>query len=161
MHLSPEREKLLCNRVARDLEPKVRIVWLKSAVAIAVGGGVSLLVCAQFGVGQTQLAESYNAWLHSTFGGFWCMVACALHFAVLPAFVLRLLCNGLQFRAIHKRYAYIPLSLLATAGALLSQFGGYAHGFLELMTWTLSAVGTFQLTKWALLSPWLRASQSA
>jgi hypothetical protein len=141
--LSPEREASLRAAVRRDLSPRASVAWLKSTVAVALGGAVSLLACGQFGVGHTVYAEAYSQWMHATFGGFWCVAACGVHFAVLPALVLRLLAGGLQFRAILRDYPYIPMTCMVVAGAYLSAVGQYWNGFVWLALWAVAAATTF------------------
>lgn len=160
MPLNDEREAALRACVAKDLSPAALTVWTKSLVAVALGGGVSLLVCGQFGVEHAALAEQYNAWLHRTFGGQWCVVACATHFAVLPALFLRILAGGLQFRAVVKRHLHAPLGSLALAGISLSSVGGYAQGFLDLALWMAAALAAFSLSTQLIAVPWRRLAYS-
>ena len=90
-------EKNIYNFVMADLEPKALTVYLKTGLAILLGGVTSMFFCGQFGVGITGFAQDLNQNIHHTMGSVGCAALCGSLFAILPVFVLRAVCSPMQF----------------------------------------------------------------
>jgi hypothetical protein len=137
-------------RILRDLSPRPLVVHTKVAASAAFGGGASLLLCGQFGLGLTTFAENFNHLVHTHTNSVACALICGSLFAVLPALLLRILCPYLQFKAIVRRQWRVLVLWFGTVGAALAYLGDHGRTLLELGTWTIAAVVAFRLLSWAI-----------
>lgn len=132
-------EKNIYNFVMADLEPKALTVYLKTGLAILLGGVTSMFFCGQFGVGITGFAQDLNQNIHHTMGSVGCAALCGSLFAILPVFVLRAVCSPMQFRAIIRKKWQAPAIWLGFFGAILAYHGEFQTEFVHFAAWLIGA----------------------
>lgn len=143
--LSPKARQRIFDTVLGEIEPSRLRIYGKTGLAVALGGILSLVVCGQFGVGMTSLAEHIHHGLQRHFGSLVCALACGVFFAALPVLVLRLLCRAVEFRAITRKGKYAPVIWLLGLGGALALHGDHGKEFIELAAWAIAAVATFKI----------------
>lgn len=92
--------------VHRDLNPSVWLVLSKLAALQAVLGGISLMICSQFGVGSGQLIHVF-----ARLGDNACMALCGALFLGLGSVAAGLLMSAPEVRLIRKS-GYLPILLM-------------------------------------------------
>lgn len=132
-------------RVRRDLTPGNLVVAAKTGLAVFVGGLLSLMVCAQFGIGFTGFSVELSHKVHVGTNSFVCALFCGAIFAVLPAVVLRLISSAMQFRYMLKKKWQVPVLWLVTAGALFSYHGSFGGEFINFFGWMVAAWITYRV----------------
>lgn len=134
------REQIV-TQVMRDLNPSWLVTHTKVAVASVVGGLLSLLVCGQFGLGFTGVANNVSDTIHASMDPVPCAVVCGVLFAIFPIALLRLtLCHPLQFRAIMKRRWQAILVWFGGFGGALAFLGHHGSDAFVLAAWIFGAV---------------------
>ena len=138
---SKEADERIRTHVMQDLDPGVMTVLTKVGTAAAVGGLLSLLICGQFGVGISSLAEAFSATVHDSMGPLPCALICGTLYAVFPVAILRLLlCSPLQFKVIiHRRWSVVVL-WLGGFGGVMAYFGHHGGDILTLSAWVIAAL---------------------
>lgn len=90
--------------VKRDLHPSFAAIFTKLAMVYAPVGALSLLICAQFGVGRGHaLSDIFMSYGHLT-----CMTICGSLFLGMPMFAALLFLSSSEKKAI-RQMAYLPI----------------------------------------------------
>lgn len=147
VHIPRKIEEKIQSRVYSDLDPHLWVVYLKMVFAVGIGGGLSMVVCGQFGMGLTSFADVVSHTIHGSWHHLACASFCGTVFAALPTIVLRLTCSPLQYRAIVGKQPYLP-SLTLLVSVFLFYLLGDSSGVGDvayLLVWLTSAVVTFHL----------------
>jgi len=132
-------------RVRRDLDPSGLTVFSKTGLAVIFGGVVSLFICGQFGLGITGFAQDVNHGVHNQTGSLACAMICGSLFAIVPVLFLRVLCSGMQFRAIIRRKWQAPAVWLASFGGMLAYHGEFGNEFVNFLAWAGAAYLIYQV----------------
>ena len=142
--------------VKRDLEPSRWVVHAKVATAVAVGGGSSLFLCGQMGLGLSPLAETVHGLLMH-YGGFWgCTVVCGVLFAILPVVLLKILSSKLQYLVLLRHEWRAIFGWLMAFGCYLVFRNQQTEVTLTLVLWVTPAFMSFYALGW--LVYWLTHS---
>jgi hypothetical protein len=129
------------DHVMKDLKPSWLVSHTKVAIASIVGGLLSLLVCGQFGLGFTDVANSLNHTLHFKMGAIPCAILCGTLYAFFPVAVLRFgLCHPLQFRAIMKHRWQAIVVWFGGFGVSMASVGHHGTDILVLAGWLVGAI---------------------
>ncbi len=143
---SREVEERIVTHVMKDLDPSWLVSHTKVAIASVVGGLASLLLCGQFGLGLTNVANSFNEHIHHSMGPIPCAIVCGFLYAIFPIVVLRFfLSQPLQFRAIMRRRWQVILIWFGGFGGLLASFGHHGTQAVTFAAWIVGAVATANL----------------
>lgn len=141
--LSDSVSESVRNRLLKDMRPGAATVYLKSGLAVILGGALSLIVCGQFGVGITHAALHFADQFHTHGTSVRSVLMCGVAFAILPPFVLRLICTPLQFRFLTRNTFAPALIWLVGLGAVLAHHGETAVEAFRFGLWAMAAFGTF------------------
>ena len=144
-HIPRKIEEKIHKRVYSDLDPHLWVVYLKMVFAVGVGGGLSMLVCGQFGMGLTSFADVVSHSIHGSWHHLACASFCGTVFAVVPTIVLRLTCSPLQYRGIVGKQPYLPSLMLLVSVFVFFLLGDTEGDVAYLLVWLVSAVATFHL----------------
>lgn len=142
---TPQRVKNhVMGKLTADLNPSLLTIYAKSGLSVAVGGGLSLFVCGQFGVSASHSAHHVHGHLIENMEGLACLLLCGALFAILPALMLRMISSPLQFRAITRKSFHAPLLWLVSIGGFLAYHGDEGRGILGFIAWSVAAWITFE-----------------
>jgi hypothetical protein len=132
------------DQITEDMRPSYFTMYMKSGLAVLIGGVVSLLICGQFGFGITHAAQHFNDQLHEHVHDFASAFLSGAVFAFLSPFLLRLFCSPLQYRVII-RHLYIAPIWFVGLGAILAHHGqmGFEVGHFAL--WCFATTATFKM----------------
>lgn len=160
-HELAERVK---SRILKDMRPRPLTIYLKSGLAVVIGGALSLIVCGQFGVGVTHAAMHFNNQLHHHAHDHASALMCGIAFALIPPFILRLLCSPLQYRVVVRK-PHVALLWFVGLGFILAHHGDVAIEIMEFGLWSVASIVTFQIVSLVidrfasrLAVPWLSQS---
>ncbi len=132
-------------RVKGDLEPPIGVVYAKTGVAVLAGGGLSLFLCGQLGMGLSSIAVTVNQWIMQAGGVVGCTALCGSLFALVPVVVLRALCSPMQFRAIVRKEWQAMALWILVFGVALALWNSSPNPLWEIFVWTLAATISFAL----------------
>ena len=132
-------------RIVRDMQPSLLLVYLKCGAAVILSGLISLLVCGQFGVGVTHAAHHLHHQLHSHISDLTSALATGAVFALLAPFILKLLCSPLQFRYIARRGYHAALVWFVGLGGFLAHHGDVGTEITTFVAWSMATFLTFQV----------------
>lgn len=121
--------------VLKDLEPSPLRAHAKVAASLVLGGGISLALCGQFGVGLTPWAKDLHGAVMQLSTFVPCMVLCGVIFAVFPVVALRALCRPMEFRAIMRKRPFHLAGWLLGFELFLAWHGGFTEGAAGLAVW--------------------------
>lgn len=129
-------------KILADMRPGFIEVHGKFAVAVFLGGLISLAICGQFGMGVTNWAEMLSHKIHHGMSPLACAAICGIAYAVFPTLVLRLfLCSPVQFNVILKRRFLTLFAWHAAVGISLATYGDHGSGISEIIFWIIAAIG--------------------
>jgi hypothetical protein len=134
--------------VKTDMEPSRWVVHSKVGTAVAMGGGASLFLCGQMGLGLSPLAVSVHHWLMHYVGYLGCTFLCGSIFAIIPVLLLKALSSKIQFLILLRK------ERLAIGGWVLSfgmflEFRNQPQDFLlTIALWGIPALVTFYSFGW-------------
>lgn len=149
LDFSKELKNKIFQHVMKDLDPSWLLTHTKVGTASILGGLLSLVVCGQFGIGFTPLANSLNHAIHANMGSIPCAIICGMLYAAFPVTLLRfLLCPPLQFRAIMKRRWQAILVWFGGFGGLVATFGHHGTDILTFAGWIAAAIAGANLIAW-------------
>lgn len=143
--LSEKLSASVREQILRDMRPSLAIIYLKSGLAVGLGGAISLLLCGQFGVGITHASLHFTNELHAHAHDFWGALACGIIFAIIPPFILRLLSSPLQFRLITRKSFHSSVVWLVGLGAILAHHGETIIEVYSFLIWAGGAFLTFMI----------------
>lgn len=130
-------------RIIRDMEPSLLTIYSKCGLAVLLGGAISLLVCGQFGVGMTHAAHLFNHTVHSHADDLGLALTSGIVFALVPPFILRLLCSPLQFRIVTRKNPNAAILWFIGFGAALAHHGDMGANIFVFGLWCAAALTTF------------------
>jgi len=130
-------------RIVKDMEPSLLTIYWKCGLAVVLGGAISLLVCGQFGVGITHAAWHFNNELHAHIHDFGSALTCGIVFALIPPFILRLLCSPLQFRKMTRKSFHAAIVWFVGLGGALAHHGDVGASILMFVLWSVATLATF------------------
>jgi hypothetical protein len=133
------------NDILKDLNPSAVVLWGKSLLSLFIGGGASLLVCEQFGVGFTSFAQTTGMLLHTQLNPVACTILCAVLFIALPPLCLRAMTSGLQFKVFARRSAYVGPAWLSLFVLLMSSHSHEGMMMSHNLIWLISASVFYQI----------------
>lgn len=127
----------------KDMNPSLATVNGKLALAVLLGGIISLSVCGQFGMGMTGWAEVLSHRIHEEMPPLVCASICGTAYAIFPTLLMRLvLCSPMQFQAIiSKHFLAVSLWYLGI-GYAMATYGEHGQKTDEIVFWTIAAVAT-------------------
>lgn len=145
-HLPENISEKIRKTIVEDMRPTPFMLHLKLFTAVFFGGLISLAVCGQFGMGMTSWAEVLSHKIHETMPPMVCALICGTVYSVFPTILLRmLLCSPMQFRIIIKKKFVALATWYCGTGLSLAIYGQHGQGMLEIISWSLAAVGTSYL----------------
>jgi len=130
-------------RILSDMRPSLPAIYLKSGLAVVLGGAASLLVCGQFGLGITHVAMHLNNQFHGHVDDLGSALGCGIIFALIPPCFLRLLCSPLQFQILTRRSLHAAFVWIVGLGGVLAHHGDTGIQILAFVIWCVAASGTF------------------
>ncbi len=148
--IAPASEQAILRKVFYDIEPPVWMVHAKIGGSIAMGGVVSLLICGQFGMSLTPLADHFERHLASLMGLLGCSVTCGLLFAIVPAALLRFVSSPLQFYVLTRRNQPVILGWIVATGFVLMRLSRASLQISDIVTWYAAAMFMFSILAWGL-----------
>ena len=149
MQVSESTSVHIKREIHADLDPRNSVAVLKIGAALMLGGGGSLFLCGQFGLGLTEVAHEFNHRIHHTLGPLGCAALCGALFSVVPVVALRLLCRPIEFRALLRRKWPPEIFWLGVMGGLFTYHGRFGFEWLTFWVWSLAAVTVFRaLGRW-------------
>ena len=135
----------ICERVERDLEPSIKVIYAKVGTSMMVGGVLSLFICGQFGIGATPIAMRINENMHAMNGGIMCAIYCGAIFALIPLAILRFQCSPLQFNVIVKQNYHAVAVWLGGFGSMLVYHGNMGVEAVAFVAWFSAGALVFKL----------------
>ena len=138
-------EKNIKLYVYRDISPSDGTAYRKSGIALLVGGGLSLFLCGQFGMGLTPVASNFSHSIPHGVGPLGCAAICGALFSIIPVFILRLLSSPMQFRALLRTKWQPQVIWTVAIGALLSYHGDFGFEFVAVVVWVGAAYVVFRM----------------
>lgn len=145
MQIPENIEKNIKSHVRSDLSPAPLVAFVKAGVALSAGGGLSLFLCGQFGIGLSNTASAFSHQVHHGVGPLACAAICGGLFALVPVVIMRLICRPLQFRALLRNSWQLQLLWTAAIGSLLSYHGNFGFEFTAVAVWVVTAYSAFRL----------------
>ncbi len=130
-------------RILIDLRPSLLTLYFKCGVSVVVGGILALWICGQLGINISHASSHLRFELHSHVYGFGSALGCGVLLAILPPFILRMLCSPLQFRIFTRRGLHAPIVWFVGLGLGLAHHGEVAGQLFLFILWCLAALGTF------------------
>lgn len=134
--------------VKSDMEPSRLVVHSKVGSAVAVGGGLSLFLCGQMGLGLSPLAHTVHHALMHHVGYLGCTILCGAIFAILPVFLLKMLSSKIQFLVILRQERLATLSWILSFGIFLELRNQPDDVLLILALWGIPALLSFYSLGW-------------
>ena len=131
------------DQIVRDMKPSLWTLSWKSGFSVVLGGTLSLLVCGQFGVGITHAAMHINNELHAHGHDHFPALLFGIAFALIPPFILRLICTSLQYRVITRKPA-AAFAWFVGLGLMMAHQGEVAFEAMTFVLWSAACAGTFQ-----------------
>ena len=134
--------------VKSDMEPDRLVVHSKVGTSVALGGGASLFLCGQMGLGLSPLAVTVHHCLMHYVGYLGCTILCGAIFAIIPVLLLKTLSSKIQFLVLLRK------ERLAIGGWILSfglflEFRNQPQDFLlTIALWGIPALLTFYSFAW-------------
>jgi hypothetical protein len=116
--------------VKRDLHPSFASIFTKLALVYVPVGSLSLLICAQFGVGRGHaLSDIFMSYGHLT-----CMTICGALFLGMPMFAALLFLSPSEKKAIRQK-AYLPILTVGLVSLFVFFCLGAEISTLVAMAW--------------------------
>ncbi len=126
-------------RVVKDLAPNRKRIIASYLGFHALGYGLSLTFCAQFGVGFISISHSIADVMHRIPWP-WCPLICGFLYTIPPLLLSRLLLSRFQQRYLFTRVAWLPISTPLAACLLLLVFGSATTGDFSFTVSTHSSL---------------------
>lgn len=117
-------------RISLDLSPSLWAVLIKLSGLHAVIGGLSLLVCSQFGMGRTTALT--HAFMR--FGDISCMALCGALFVGATGIAAGLILSSSEIRAL-RRFVYAPIFILQVLSLGIFVLFGAEVAFAVGLAW--------------------------
>lgn len=141
--LPTEYAERIRSRILKDMNPPLTLVNAKLALAVVLGGCMSLSICGQFGMGMTGWAEVLSHRIHAEMPSLACAAICGMVYAIFPTLVLRLLlCSPMQFQVILKKHFVLLTAWYFGVALALASYGQHGQQTEEVLFWTVAAVLT-------------------
>ena len=123
-------------KINRELNPSVPQVFLKLAISMAIAGGLTMLVCPQFGIGG-----NYGAWIMKSvmqYGMSLCHFACGAFFSGTGILAALFLLRPEEIRVLRKTKILQLGAVSALSLALFVCIGSAGFTSLEIL-WFIGA----------------------
>lgn len=141
--LPSETSEKIRLRIFNDMNPSLALVNLKLALAVILGGIISLAICGQFGMGMTGWAEILSHKIHEEMPPLLCASICGTIYAIFPTLLLRLLlCSPMQYQMILKKRFFTLAVWYSGVGYALATYGEHGQRTEEIFFWVLAALIT-------------------
>ncbi len=120
----------MMNYVSRELHPSFMVIISKLALVYVPVGSLSLLICAQFGVGRGHVLS--DAFMK--FGHLPCMAICGALFLGLPMLAALLVLSRTEISSI-RRHIYLPIIAIGIISLLIFFCLGADISLLVALSW--------------------------
>jgi hypothetical protein len=133
----------LFEKIKRQIFPNPWVVFSKILILHFIVGGLSLVICNQFGLNPFQTDQSLTRWFMKVGGHHFCMVGCGLFFMATTYFLSNLFITLEELESV-RRHEWLQMALVGLLSLTAFYFFGADLIAMFVLLWLLGAmVGGF------------------